>query len=166
MHITKINLKQRGTNLALAWSADMFVYKRWVAPSIVNNDRPDFPQAMKWKRLSAQTIDWVRQRLEKFGQHGALLTHAISQHHYRDMHCAKWSRAHQSPNNLFSCPETGLKFAYFVIKFFQLFFTVRIALSEGQLNLHRNKRKEKQSNRTTARFLSSFVPFWASHARR
>ena len=52
-------------------------------------------------------------------------THAISQHHYRDMHCTKWSRAHQSPSNLFSCPESGLKFAYFAIKFFQLFFTVQ-----------------------------------------
>ena len=52
-------------------------------------------------------------------------THAISQHHYRDMHCTKWSRAHQSPSNLFSCSESGLKFAYFAIKFFQLFFTVQ-----------------------------------------
>ena len=52
-------------------------------------------------------------------------THAISQHHYRDMHCTKWSRAHQSPSNLFSCPESGLKFAYFAIKFFQLIFTVQ-----------------------------------------
>ena len=27
-----------------------------MAPSIVNNDWPDFPQAMKWKLLSTQTI--------------------------------------------------------------------------------------------------------------
>ena len=74
--------------------------------------------------------------LEKFGKLGALLTHAISQHHYRDMHCPKWSRAYQSPSNLFSCPDSGLKFSYCVIKFFQLFFTVQrsqlgIVLSEG-----------------------------------
>ena len=51
--------------------------------------------------------------------------HAISPHHYRDMHCTKWSRAHQSPSNLFSCPESGLKFAYFTMKCFQLFSTVK-----------------------------------------
>ena len=34
-----------------------------MAPSIVNNDLPVFPQAMKRKLLSVQTVDWVCQRL-------------------------------------------------------------------------------------------------------
>ena len=44
----------------------MFVYKRWVAPSVVNNDWSVFPQAMKWKLLNAQTMNWVCQRLTTY----------------------------------------------------------------------------------------------------
>ena len=92
---------------------------------------------------------------------------AISQHHYRDMHCTKSRRAHQSPSNLFSCPESGLKFAYFAVKFFQLFFTVQrwhsgIVLRKANWIYIVIKEKKKKSNRTTARFLPQatlFVPF-------
>ena len=63
--------------------------------------------------------------LENFGQYGALLLMLFPSIITEICIAQNGAGAHQSPSNLFSCPESGLKFTYFAIKIFQLFFTVQ-----------------------------------------